>query len=119
MNESFCDYKASYHLQYAIETRAEHELIRSIRERLLEAMGIRLQAGVRVGVFIIGGIDSSVIAGMIAHLVKQERVEYGIEKQLSNIYCYCVGFDEDSGYDESGKWYLLSRKFSMSLGTSH
>jgi len=69
----------------------------------LEAVRIRLQADVRVGVFLSGGIDSSVIAGMVAHLVKEEGVKYGNEKELSNIHCYCVGFDEDSGYDESGK----------------
>jgi asparagine synthase (glutamine-hydrolysing) len=62
---------------------------------------------VRVGVFLSGGIDSSVIAGMVAHLVKEKGVKYGNEKDLSNIHCYCVGFDEDSGYDESGEWQLL------------
>lgn len=61
----------------------------------------------RVGVFLSGGIDSSVIAGMVTHLVKEEGVKYGIEKDLSNIHCYSVGFDGDTGYDESGQCCLL------------
>lgn len=90
-------------LQQIVDTRTEEELIQGVRDRLLEAIRLRLRADVRVGVFLSGGIDSSVIAGMVAHLVKEEGVKYGVEKDLSNIHCYSVGFDEDSGYDESGQ----------------
>lgn len=38
---------------------------------------------------------------MVAHMVKEEGVKYGNEKELSNIHCYCVDLDEDSGYDTS------------------
>lgn len=93
-------------VKYAVETRSENDLILSVRERLLEAVRIRLQADVRVGIFLSGGIDSSVVAGMVAHLVKEEGVKYGNESDLSNIHCYSVGFDENSGYDESGKFRL-------------
>ena len=82
--------------KYAVETRSENDLILGVRERLLEAV-------VRVGIFLSGGIDSSVVAGMVAHLVKEEGVKYGNETDLSNVHCYSVGFDEDSGYDESGE----------------
>lgn len=91
-------------IKYAVETRSENDLILGVRERLLEAVRIRLQADVRVGIFLSGGIDSSVVAGMVAHLVKEEGVKYGNESDLSNIHCYSVGFDEDSGYDESGEF---------------
>lgn len=93
-------------LKYAVETRSENDLILGVRERLLEAVRIRLQADVHVGIFLSGGIDSSVVAGMVAHLVKEEGVKYGNETDLSNIHCYSVGFDEDSGYDESGQYNL-------------
>ena len=62
----------------------------------------------RVGIFLSGGIDSSAIAGMIAHLVKEKGVKYGNSKELENIHCYSIGFDEDSGYDESGESSLAS-----------
>lgn len=73
-----------------------------MRERLLDAVRVRLQADVPVGVFLSGGIDSSVIAGMVAHLVKTEGVKLGSNEGMGNIHCYTVGFDEGSGFDESG-----------------
>ena len=69
----------------------------------MEAVRVRLQADVRVSVFLSGGIDSFVIAGVVAHLVKEEGVKYGNEKELSSFHCYCVGFDKNSDYDESSK----------------
>ncbi|TLD05611.1 asparagine synthase (glutamine-hydrolyzing) [Venturia nashicola] len=105
----YIDHQSYWDLEYpdkfAVETRTEEDLILGVRERLLEAVRIRLQADVRVGIFLSGGIDSSVIAGMVAHLVKEEGVKYGNEKDLSNIHCQSVGFDEDSGYDESSTWH--------------
>lgn len=102
-------------IKYAIETRTEQDLILGVRERLLEAVRIRLQADVRVGIFLSGGIDSSVIAGMVAHLVKEEGVKYGNEKDLSNIHCYSVGFDEDSGYDESCQYNSFPQESPLML----
>jgi asparagine synthase (glutamine-hydrolysing) len=105
--------------QYAVETRTEDELVHGVRERLLEAVRIRLQADVRVGIFSSDGIDSSVIAGMVAHLVKEKGVSYGNENLLENIHCYCVGFDEDSGYDESGEWHSSSCEHSIAAQKAH
>jgi asparagine synthase (glutamine-hydrolysing) len=89
--------------KYAVNTRSEEDLVLEVRERLLEAVRIRLRADVRVGIFLSGGIDSSAIAGMVAHLVREKGVKYGNSKELENIHCYSIGFDEDSGYDESGE----------------
>jgi asparagine synthase (glutamine-hydrolysing) len=71
---------------------------------LLDSVRVRLQADVPVGVFLSGGIDSSVIAGMVAHLVKTEGVQLGSNEGMRGIHCYTVGFDEDSGFDESGMY---------------
>ena len=65
-----------------------------------------------VGVFLSGGIDSSVIAGMVAHLVKTEGVKLGSNEGMSNIHCYTVGFDEDSGFDESVSYLPNARCIS-------
>jgi hypothetical protein len=40
---------------------------------------------------------------MVAHLVKEKGIKYGNSKELENIHCYSIGFDEDSGFDESGE----------------
>lgn len=89
--------------KYAVDLRSEEDLVLEVRKRLLEAVRMRLRADVRVGIFLSGGIDSSAIAGMVTHLVKEKGVKYGNSKDLENIHCYSIGFDEDSGYDESGK----------------
>ncbi|KAL1965994.1 hypothetical protein VTN77DRAFT_4934 [Rasamsonia byssochlamydoides] len=78
-------------------------MIAGVRERLLEAVRLRLRADVPVGVYLSGGLDSSAIAGMIAHLIKEEGTKLGNDasRDLSRMKCFTVHFDKDSGADES------------------
>ena len=46
------------------EKRKEQEMIDGVRERLLEAVRLRMRADVTVGVYLSGGLDSSVVLGM-------------------------------------------------------
>lgn len=71
-------------------------------------MRVRLAADVPVGIFLSGGIDSSVIAGIVTHLVR-EGEKIGTLADLSKIHCYSVAFDKESGFDESGTSNLLLR----------
>lgn len=79
-------------------------MIAGVRERLLEAVRLRLCADVPVGVFLSGGLDSSAIAGMVAHLVRHEGAKIGNDasSKASRIECFTVQFDKESGVDESG-----------------
>lgn len=79
-------------------------MIDGVRERLLEAVRIRLRADVPVGIFLSGGLDSSAIAGMVAHLLRTEGAQLGNDtsREVSRIECFTVQFDKDSGVDESG-----------------
>ncbi|KAM0203942.1 hypothetical protein ACHAQI_010278 [Fusarium lateritium] len=88
--------------KFSKDTRTEEEITQGVRKRLLEAIEIRLKADVPVAVYLSGGIDSSSVAGMVAHLMKQ-GTQLGNETNLvpSNMKCYTVQFDEDSGADES------------------
>lgn len=88
--------------QCIIETRSEEEIVEGLRKRLLEAVRIRLQADVPVGVYLSGGIDSSVIAGMAKHLLESGDVKLGSEGQAQKLTCLGIAFEEGSGYDESG-----------------
>lgn len=80
-------------------------MISGVRERLIEAVRIRLRADVPVGVFLSGGIDSSAIAGIVAHLIREEGARLGSDssRDVSRLECFTVQFDKDTGIDESGE----------------
>ncbi|KAI9698297.1 MAG: hypothetical protein M1820_007567 [Bogoriella megaspora] len=81
--------------------RSEKEMIKGVRERLLEAVRLRLRADVPVGIYLSGGIDSSAIAGMVTHLVRELGEQMGNEKATDRVSCFSIAFDEDSGFNES------------------
>ncbi|KAJ5824679.1 hypothetical protein N7447_007019 [Penicillium robsamsonii] len=85
------------------ELRSEVEMVEGVRTRLMEAIKVRLRADVPLGIYLSGGIDSSAVAGMVAHLVKEEGARLGNDGShlLSRIKCFTVQFDKDSGADES------------------
>jgi asparagine synthase (glutamine-hydrolysing) len=89
------------------ETRSEEEMIEQVRTRLLESVRLRLRADVPVGIYLSGGLDSSVIAGMVTHLVKERGARIGNSKETERVSCFSIAFDEESGFDESGTFYCI------------
>jgi asparagine synthetase B (glutamine-hydrolysing) len=89
------------------DLRTEEEMVQGVRTRLLDAIKVRLRADVKVGVALSGGIDSSVVAGMVNHLM-QEGQQVGSEPITERLSCFGVAFDEDSGFDESCQYLLLA-----------
>lgn len=83
------------------DPRTPDEMIEGVRERMLESIKLRLRADVPIGVYLSGGIDSSVIAGMITHLVKEQGIAMGSAPPNERVCCFSIAFDEDSGFDES------------------
>lgn len=77
-------------------------MIEGVRSRMLDSIRLRLRADVPVGIYLSGGIDSSVIAGMVTHLVKEEGNRMGNKDAADRITCFSIAFDEESGFDESG-----------------
>ena len=78
-------------------------MVEGVRGRLLEAIRIRLRADVKVGVALSGGIDSSVVAGMVNHLIR-EGEQVGSDNVTERLSCFGIAFDADSGFDESGTY---------------
>jgi len=78
-------------------------MVLGVRERLLEAVRLRLRADVPVGIYLSGGIDSSLMAGMVTHLVQEEGVKLGNRDATSRVCCFSIQFPHESGFDESGK----------------
>lgn len=70
-------------------------MVLGLRKNLLEAVEIRLRADVSIGIYLSGGIDSAIIAGMAAHIADKQ----GWKDRLS---CYTIGFEEGSEFDETG-----------------
>lgn len=80
-------------------------MIDGVRERLVEAVKLRLRADVPVAIYLSGGLDSSSVAGITAHLIKNQGARMGNDasNSLSRVRVFTVQFDKDSGVDESGK----------------
>jgi asparagine synthase (glutamine-hydrolysing) len=84
-------YEMDYYDRAVPEKRSKEEMIRGVQEKLLEATKFRLRADVPVGVYLSGGLDSSSILGMSAHLLGGH----------SNINAYSIAFSEqDKMFDE-------------------
>jgi asparagine synthase (glutamine-hydrolysing) len=95
--------KRYWQLDYEIDdSQDEAARAAELRDLLVDASRIRLRADVPVGAYVSGGIDSSVIAGVVKRHTQ------------TRLHTFSVTF-EDKEYDESG----FQRDVVSSLGTEH
>lgn len=70
-----------------------------IREILLDAVQIRMIADVPLGAFLSGGIDSSIIVGLMSQISGQK------------VRTFCIG-NKEKAYDESEKARIVAKHFN-------
>ncbi|MDP3703694.1 MAG: asparagine synthase (glutamine-hydrolyzing) [Candidatus Omnitrophota bacterium] len=76
-----------------------HEAIQGLRERLTEAVRKRLVSDVPLGASLSGGIDSTIVVGLMSRLTGQP------------IHTFSIGFHGDSRYDETPFARLVAQQF--------
>lgn len=82
--------------------RSEADWIDELRETLSDAVRIRLESDVPLGTFLSGGVDSTIIAGLVQRI------------SGTRIRTFSIGFPE-SAYDETA----YAREAAAFLGTDH
>lgn len=71
-----------------------------LRMKLAEAVKKRLVSDVPLGTFLSGGIDSSIVTGIMSRLTQ------------SPVKTFSIGFSEDPNYDETGYANIVAKRYA-------
>lgn len=82
---------------------SEHEAAATVRQLLTRAVERRLISDVPVGAFLSGGVDSTVVVGLMSQLTG------------SPVRTFSIGFEGDPAYDETS----YAREVAERFGTEH
>lgn len=82
---------------------SDGEAIAQVRRLVERAVTRRLEADVPLGAFLSGGVDSSIVVGVMA------------KRHQSKVRTFSIGFEGDHGFDET----VYARRVAETFGTEH
>ena len=92
-----------WQLQYPREGEARRvdrkEAVAGVRERLTRAVEARLVSDVPLGAFLSGGLDSTIVVGLMSRLMNEP------------VKTFSIGFEGDPAYDETSYARMVAEKF--------
>ncbi|KAK7040724.1 hypothetical protein VNI00_009630 [Paramarasmius palmivorus] len=89
------------------ETRTLDEMIDGVRQRVIDAVRVRLRSDVPLGVYLSGGIDSASAAGIASHLLKEKDPD-------AKLMTFTLAFPGRKEHDEGP----VAQRMAESIGAS-
>jgi len=95
-----CRYwELSYPEAGAVRPISHQEAVTGVRERLTRAVESRLMSDVPLGAFLSGGLDSTIVVGLMSQMMS------------APVKTFSIGFEGDAAYDETPYARLAAERF--------
>jgi asparagine synthase (glutamine-hydrolysing) len=92
-------WELSYPEAGAVRQIPQREAVAGVRERLTRAVESRLMSDVPLGAFLSGGLDSTIVVGLMSRMMSEP------------VKTFSIGFTGDSAYDETPYARLADQRF--------
>ncbi len=96
-------WRIEFPIESAVEPMSQRAAAAGLRDRLTRAVERRLVSDVPLGAFLSGGLDSTIVVGLMGRLMAEP------------VKTFSIGFEGDAAYDETGYARIAARRF----GTEH